>query len=182
MTYADLDPDALFVIACPICFGQVAAVSRMAGVAACCPLCAGSFRVPNPQVAAAVVATPEPQPVAFEPATIAAAPAASDLFPAMVEPAPVSVEHPPSPAAAPFAVDIPAIEVPAAVAATPVAEMQFHEPVKTVGRGAARMELRRLTDEERRIRRSRRNLMLLLVGAAMLIMIVVLLGIPARRR
>lgn len=87
----------------------------------------------------------------------------------------------PSSAAQP-ASDFPTIELPAVAPAAPAGDLQFQEPVKTVGRGAARIELRRLTDEERRIRRSRRNLMLLLVGAALLIMIVVLLGIPTRPR
>ncbi len=148
---ADIDPDALFVIACPICFREVAATARMAGSAASCPLCKGSFRVPmarlaEPPVPATAAKLPEPS----EPAT--AGPPDAE-FPPVAEPA------------------CPAI-----------AEFEFHEPVQTVGAGAARIELRRLTDEERRLRRSRRNLMLLLVGAAVLIMIVVTLGIPAQRR
>lgn len=43
-----LSPDALFVIACPVCQGEVAAAGRLAGKDACCPLCASLFRVPHP--------------------------------------------------------------------------------------------------------------------------------------
>lgn len=41
-------PDQLFVIACPICRGHVAATGRLCGHGACCPLCANLFRVPSP--------------------------------------------------------------------------------------------------------------------------------------
>jgi hypothetical protein len=43
-----IPPDALFVIACPVCQGEVAAAGRIAGTDACCPLCASLFRVPHP--------------------------------------------------------------------------------------------------------------------------------------
>jgi hypothetical protein len=51
-------PDALFVIACPACLGTMSATARIAGAAACCPLCAAPFLVPAvhrapPPVAAA---------------------------------------------------------------------------------------------------------------------------------
>ncbi len=41
----------LFVIACPLCFGHVAASAATAGQPVCCPLCAGMFVVPVPAVA-----------------------------------------------------------------------------------------------------------------------------------
>lgn len=46
-------PDALFVVACPVCQGQVAAMGGLCGRDACCPLCASLFHVPDPSVAAA---------------------------------------------------------------------------------------------------------------------------------
>lgn len=56
-----LAPDALFVVACPVCQGQVAATGSLCGRDACCPLCATLFHVPFP----APVTTPaeaEPTP------------------------------------------------------------------------------------------------------------------------
>ncbi|MCE9632184.1 MAG: hypothetical protein K8S94_15895 [Planctomycetia bacterium] len=143
-------PGGLFVIACPTCFGHVAASAGMAGQPACCPLCAASFVVPVPQAAPPPPprARPTPQPVAIE---AAATP--------QEEPQPTPLE-----------------------AATPPTELQFQEPVKTVGSGANTIELRRLTDEERRIRRGRRNILLLLVGAAILMIIVMIFGTPRRKR
>ena len=64
----------------------------------------------------------------------------------------------------------------------PAAEMQFREPVKTVGHGANEIELRRLTPEEKDARRRRRNIVMLLTGAAILIAIAVVLGSGRRRR
>jgi len=46
-------PDALFVVACPVCQGQVAAVGGLCGRDVCCPLCASLFRVPDPSAVAA---------------------------------------------------------------------------------------------------------------------------------
>jgi hypothetical protein len=199
--HADIDPDALFVIACPICFGQVAAVARMTGTAACCPLCAGSFRVPKamlaaalapaqPPVAPAAAPAPAPAPALASVENVAqAAPAAeapsptplAESVPAAVEATPEALLQTPEPA--PFQAQVePAFQPVPVAAPAPAVELQFHDPVKTVGAGRGRIELRRLTDEERRLRRSRRNLMLLLVGAALLIVIVVMLGIPTQRR
>lgn len=47
----DLHPDALFVVACPICQGHVAASGSLVDHDACCPLCASLFRVPSPRPA-----------------------------------------------------------------------------------------------------------------------------------
>lgn len=71
---------------------------------------------------------------------------------------------------------------PAETATMPTVELQFQQPVKTVGHGANTIELRRLTDEDRRIRRGRRNVLLLLVGAAILMIVVMVLGTPRRNR
>ena len=49
-------PDALFVVACPVCQGQVAAVGGLCGRDVCCPLCASLFHVPDPSVASATPA------------------------------------------------------------------------------------------------------------------------------
>jgi hypothetical protein len=49
--HTDIRPEALFVIACPSCLGHVAAVAKMAGEPACCPLCASPFVVPPPRLA-----------------------------------------------------------------------------------------------------------------------------------
>ena len=55
----DLGPDDLFVIACPICRGHVAATGGLYGRDACCPLCANLFHVPFPATPPATAA-PEP--------------------------------------------------------------------------------------------------------------------------
>jgi hypothetical protein len=47
-------PDQLFVIACPVCRGHVAASGRLGGRGAYCPLCANLFQVPVPVPPAAV--------------------------------------------------------------------------------------------------------------------------------
>jgi len=54
--------------------------------------------------------------------------------------------------------------------------LTFREPVRTVAAGDRAVELRRLTDEERRGRRARRNLVLLLIGGAVLIALTVAFG------
>ena len=56
-----LAPDALFVVACPVCQGQVAATGSLCGRDACCPLCATLFHVPFP-TPAATPAEAEPTP------------------------------------------------------------------------------------------------------------------------
>jgi len=49
VTTAPLGPDALFVVACPVCRGHVAATGSLCGRDACCPLCASLFHVPVPR-------------------------------------------------------------------------------------------------------------------------------------
>lgn len=145
----------LFVVACPACGGWSAATDAMAGVAACCPLCAAAFRVPTPPQDA-----PAPPP--------APAPA-------------VAIAVPATPAADPP----PTFEVPDHVfaAAAPVAELQFREPPpKTIGHAGQVIELRRLTPEEKDARRRRRNLIILMTGAAILIAITLLMVTRRRGR
>jgi len=53
----NLPPDALFVVACPVCQGHVAATGSLVERDACCPLCASLFHVPAPRVAEPHAAT-----------------------------------------------------------------------------------------------------------------------------
>ena len=184
---------ALFVVACPACGGWSAATAAMVGESACCPQCAAAFRVPQPAaapkqappvttafttaipdvVAPAMAASPSdvPRPVP-EPRVV---PTALPTTPVVAQPVPVE----PVPAAAPLST----FEIPDHVLAPPApdTEMQFREPVKTVGHGANAIELRRLTPEEKDARRRRRNIIMLLTGAAILIAIAVVLGFGRRR-
>lgn len=155
----EIADDTRFVIACPTCLGQLSAAVALAGRRACCPLCAATFVIPTlplPAARSAASSAPPAAPRAETPTTVLPAAASSPPAPA------------PEPAAAPEQ-----------GADSPLA---FREPVKTIGSGGTAVELRRLSDEERRVRRGRRNLVLLLVGAAVLIAIVVVLGMPAGRR
>ena len=124
-------PGGLFVIACPTCFGHMAASAGMAGQPACCPLCAAAFLVPEPRLAELVRRPPLP-----------VGDAAPQALPGFA----------------------------------------LREPVRMLGRGADAIELKRLSDEERRIRRGRRTIILLVVGVALLAALVMLLGLPAGRR
>jgi hypothetical protein len=164
---------ALFVVACPACAGWSTATAAMAGEAACCPQCAAAFLVPQP-----AAAPNQAPPVHAAPAIVAPAivptPGAALAAPAPVEPAqPASVVAEP----------LPSFEIPdhGLAPQAPDAEMQFREPVKTVGHGPNAIELRRLTPEEKEARRRRRNIIMLLTGAAILIAIAVVLGFGPRR-
>jgi hypothetical protein len=186
-------PPSLFVVACPACGGWSAATAAMVGESACCPQCAAAFRVPQPAVAPsqsppvttastsvvpdvvapAVAASPRNDPRAVpEPSVV---PTALPTTPVVAQPVPVE----PAPAAAPLST----FEIPDHVLTPPApdAEMQFREPVKTVGHGPNTIELRRLTPEEKDARRRRRNIIMLLTGAAILIAIAVVLGSGRRR-
>jgi hypothetical protein len=59
-------PDQLFVIACPVCRGHIAASGGLCGRDACCPLCASLFHVPILTLAGHVVATAPPPPAPAE--------------------------------------------------------------------------------------------------------------------
>jgi hypothetical protein len=54
--------------------------------------------------------------------------------------------------------------------------MEFREPTLTVETEDGTLEIRRLTDDEKRTSRTRRNLIMLLVGTVILIVITALLG------
>jgi hypothetical protein len=59
-------PDQLFVIACPVCRGHIAATGGMCGHDACCPLCASLFHVPALTLAGPVVPPSPPPPAPAE--------------------------------------------------------------------------------------------------------------------
>jgi len=84
--FTAIAPDALFVVACPVCLGQVAAVGSLCDRDACCPLCASLFRVPQPSRAAAAAppAPPAPPETPVRPAA-AAQPAEAPPAPGVAE-------------------------------------------------------------------------------------------------
>lgn len=55
-------------------------------------------------------------------------------------------------------------------------DMEVREPVKTVLTAEGEIELRQLSEDEKRARRTRRNLVMLVVGAAFLMMLTLILG------
>lgn len=112
-----LAPDALFVVACPVCQGQVAATGSLCGHDACCPLCATLFHVPFP--------TPATNPAEAEP--MPAVGMAEDWGGVITQLAPTrrDPEPAPEPAAAPADFELEREPEPppsaAAVAPSPVA-------------------------------------------------------------
>lgn len=140
-------PDARFVIACPTCQGRIAALVACAGRVGCCPLCAATLVVPVAEATAPSIAT----------SALAAAAVATRVV--VPDEAFAGVTTTPTPR--PSAID-PALT--------------FQEPVKSVAGGDRPVQLRRLTDEERRVRRARRNLVLLLLGGTLLIALTVAFG------
>jgi hypothetical protein len=64
----------------------------------------------------------------------------------------------------------------------PVKELQFQDPVRTVGSGDQVITLRRLTPEEKAVRRTRRNLIMMLTGVSILMAIVFSLGTKRPKR
>jgi hypothetical protein len=165
-------PEPLLALACPTCFGAIAVGSDLLGQAAECPLCQCGFRVPLTSVADT---TPQP------------AVAASATSPATEPPARPRQQHreprphaPPPKTAAPPSKENAFDEPPPQAA--PVKELQFQEPVRTVGSGAQVVELRRLTPEEKAVRRARRNLIMMLTGVSILMAIVFSLGTKRSKR
>jgi|GEM_PF-1037566 len=246
---SQLAPDALFVIACPVCREHVAATGSLRGLDACCPLCANLFRVPGTAAAQPSLAedwggviqqltppSPPPGPAieyprmsyvfgssapagssddtvghaeAELPITAASTylpsepppPAAADVPPAdsttatepsaVVESAILMEEFTPDAADlvglvvasdAPATVALPEGILPSgpALLEPTDAELELHEPVRTIRRGDSLIEIRRLTPEERRARRFRRNLMMIVIGVSILFAIVMLFGVPEK--
>jgi hypothetical protein len=81
-------PDSLFVVACPVCQGQVAAVGGFCGRDVCCPLCASLFHVPDPAAAAATPVDDRHDAASAQPAST---PPAPEPLPAERVPAPVGM-------------------------------------------------------------------------------------------
>jgi len=174
----ELGPDAMFVVACPVCLGQLAATGSLRGHDACCPLCASLFHVPFPESAAASAAAPAPQPppsprpTPQQQSTSAAHGLGEDWGPVIATLAPPPSEPQPSQ---------PLDQLPAAafeppLAEPPLAELAFKEPVRTVQIGGEVVEIRRLSPEERRSRRFRRNLLMIVIGISILMAIAILFG------
>jgi hypothetical protein len=142
---SQLRPDALFVIACPACQGEVAASGSLCGEDARCPLCASLFLVPFPPAdAAAGDEPPPPIPplgLAEDWGNVIGQLGAGGRSTTAVEPAD---------------------------------DLVFQESVRTVQRGDDVIEIRRLSPAERRRRRFRRNLVMIVIGGAILLLIVIL--------
>jgi hypothetical protein len=197
---AILEPDALFVVACPICQGQVAAAGGLCGNDACCPLCASLFHVPFPTPADRAALSAVPQPRGGQPAGVAEdwggvirqlAPARQDRDPApepeLPTTTPAEFDLPEADAAPGRTVDQdpaagsaePATEGLPVVGGTPLdpaaTELVFSEPVRTIRHGNTVIEIRRLTPEERRARRFRRNVLMIVVGVSILLATYILL-------
>ena len=165
-------PEPLLALACPTCFGAMAVGTDLLGQAAECPLCGCGFRVPLTGVAD----TPSPPAMAASAASPATEPPARqrhELREATPNPPPPKPASPPSKE---NAFDEPPTR------AAPVKELQFQDPVRTVGSGDQVIELRRLTPEEKAVRRARRNLIMMLTGVSILMAIVFSLGTKRPKR
>ena len=94
----------------------------------------------------------------------------------------------PAPTAATAAADpvwremTPALAEAAAQPAERHRDLEFREPVSTLETEDGTLELRRLSDEEKRLRRGRRNLVMLLVGTTILIVLTLLLGREPKKK
>ena len=181
----EMHADALFVIACPVCQGEVAATGSLCGRDAFCPLCATLFHIPFPP-AASSAAAPEKAPTDLERSGLAEdwGSVISQLAPPQAEPVAEPVAAPVVPAGEKtLGADRGVASAPPAAAlpttgGTPLdpsaEELLFQEPVRTVRYGDTVVEIRRLSPEERRIRRFRRNLLMIIVGVSILLAIVLL--------
>lgn len=150
MNSIDVAPEPeLFAVACPKCAAALAVSDDLVDDLAICPVCDGRFVVPEP-------AMPAPPPAAGDSSARQGSSAAA-ADPAWRQMATTLAES----------------------TAQPVErhrDMEFREPTLTVETEDGTLEIRRLTDEEKRTRRTRRNLIMLLVGTIILIVITALLG------
>ncbi len=183
--------DTPFAVACPGCHGALAVTLGLANTAACCPLCACGFLVPDPrqpQQAAAPTKRRESRQRASRDA-VEQRPGASrrDLEIPSQQPAADSTA-PPSTATFSAPADVgaaAAVPTGGMLPGSPTAagEYQFREAGPAiVGSGADAIELRRLSPEEKQARRVRRNLIMLFVGAAILIVFTFLFGRASGKR
>jgi hypothetical protein len=207
---AVLEPDALFVIACPVCMGQVAATGSLCGHDACCPLCASLFHVPWPMVPEPPAPPATERPHQEQPAGLAEdwggvirqlTPPGKDPAPALTPERDLTPEPAPTPTMFELAEAVtepspteaqpsggrglaPAADGLPVVGGTPLdpqaTELVFAEPVRTVRYGDTEIEIRRLTPEERRSRRFRRNVVMVVVGVSILLAIVLVFGVPKK--
>lgn len=162
-------PEPLQAIACPVCFGAVAAGPDLLGRAAECPLCGSGFRVPKASAddpparlsapAEDGASTPQRRRRKRGSETRSSSP------PGWPEPA----ERRPT-----FPYDPPLATEPEQPA--PSTELQFQEPVRTIVSGDRVVTLHRLSPKEKSVRRARRNVIMLLTGVSILMAIVLLLG------
>ena len=166
-------PEPLVAVACPTCFGAIAVGTDQLGQAAECPLCGCGFRVP----VAGVADTPQ-QPSLAAPA--AGAPSTTTPARPRKHRREATPEPPPYEPVSQLALKDPFAEP--QPQAAPVAELQFQEPVRTVGSGDQVITLRRLTPEEKAVRRARRNLIMMLTGVSILMAIVMLFGTKRSKR
>jgi hypothetical protein len=164
-------PEPLLALACPTCFGAMAVGTDLLGKAAECPLCGGGFRVPLTGIAD----TPSQPAVAASPAS----PATEPLARPRQHHREATPHLPPPKTASPLSKEN-AFDEPSPQA--PVKELQFQDPVRTVGSGDQVIALRRLTPEEKAVRRTRRNLIMMLTGVSILMAIVFSLGTKRPKR
>jgi len=137
----------LFAIACPRCAAALAVGDDLVGAVARCPVCQSSFLVPEPELPPSRSA---PQATPDGAAIPAADPIWREMAPTLADAADQPAER--------------------------HRELEFREPVSTLETEAGAVELRRLSDEEKRLRRGRRNIVMLLVGTTILIAMTSLLG------
>jgi len=149
----------LMAVACPFCHAALAVASDLFGKPAACPLCEKRFLVPLPTAAGSLAPILDLAPPAAVQATTLVAPV-SDLWSGVTTDAEVSPQT--------SLTTLP-------TAATVQGELEFKEPIKTVGYGANAVELHCLTPEEKTARRSRRSMVTLLAGVSILMTIVLLL-------
>ena len=175
---AAFHPEPLQAVVCPACFGALAVGADLLGRPAECPLCGRGFRVPLP----GAVDAPQ-QPTSGSPAAGAATPQPRASRRQRRQAMPEEPRHLELTESEPIGQPelAPALDD-SQVAAAPAAEMQFQEPVRTVGSGDRVIALRRLTPEEKTSRRARRNLIMLLTGVSILMAIVLLLGTKRSKR
>lgn len=137
----------LFAVACPRCAAALAVSDDLVGAAANCPVCQATFLVPEPEL-------PPPPPAsrgtAADGATTPVDPVWREMSPMLAEAAAQPAER--------------------------HRNLEFREPVSTLETEDGTVELRRLSDEEKRLRRSRRNIIMLLVGTTILIVLTAILG------
>ena len=164
-------PEPLLALACPTCFGAMAVGTDLLGKAAECPLCGCGFRVPLTGIAD----TPSRPAVAASAASPAAEQPARPRHHHRETTPNAPLPKPAGPPATETTFDEPPPQA-------PVKELQFQDPVRTVGSGDQVIALRRLTPAEKAVRRTRRNLIMMLTGVSILMAIVFSLGTKRPKR